>query len=320
MPLIQALGKRAVQLLLCAVGLAVTSTVDAELADGFVAGFAERARRVGCLHPGEAPRSLLRVMTLNAAHGRSDGPNQLFLGKSTFERNLASISKLLRSNSADVVALQEVDGPSRWSGMFDHARSMAEDADYPFRYRADHARSWFFRYGTAVLSRLPLASSQSHRFAASPPSPRKGFVLSEVELPGLSANAAALTVDVVSVHFDFMSRRAQGAQLDRLADTVASREAPTIVLGDFNSDWHRPDSTVRGLAERTGLQAYQPDSPYLGTFQGKRIDWILISDEFRFDSYRVLTDVVSDHQPVLAEIGINPEGSLAPDCRHSTGT
>lgn len=283
--------------------------------DTHMARFAERLSRIGC-HRNDAGREpLLRVLTLNAAHGRRDGPNQIFLNKANFRQNLEGISRLLRASRADIVALQEVDGPSAWSGRFDHAVSMADEADYPWHYRADHATSWLFRYGTAVLSRLPFNATRTHRFAASPPTPRKGFVVSEVSLPTEAFGIPDFVVDVLSVHFDFLSRRTQANQVSELIDTLQERDNPAIVLGDFNSDWQRPDSTVRELTDRTGLLAFEPDAENLATHQGKRIDWILISDEFRFENYRVLPDVVSDHQPVYAEIGINPESNLSLECR-----
>jgi hypothetical protein len=42
---------------------------------------------------------------------------------------------------------------------------------------------------------------------------------------------------------------------------------------------------------------------------GRRLDWILISDQFVFSDYKVLSNVLSDHVGVVAEI--NP-GSHAP--------
>jgi endonuclease/exonuclease/phosphatase family metal-dependent hydrolase len=254
-------------------------------------------------------------MTLNAAHGRRDGPNQLFLERSAFDTNLALISDLLRQSNADIVALQEVDGPSRWSGRFDHARTLAKQADYPWHYRGDHATSWLFEYGTALLSRLPLKATRSHRFQPSLPSPRKGFVIGQIALPAPSFGIAELIIDVFSVHFDYLSRRAQASQLEELIDVLARRVNPVIVLGDFNSTWQRPDSTVRELVRRADLAAHQPGAEHLATHGDERLDWILISEEFRFEQYRVLPDVVSDHQPVLATIGLNRDTEVAATCR-----
>ena len=261
---------------------------------------------------GAATDSFLRVLTLNVAHGRSDGPNQLLLDKSRFPVNLARVSRVLRDARADIVGLQEVDGPSRWSGRFDHAKTMADQANYPWHFRAGHARSWLFDYGTAVLSRLPLRDTLSHRFAPTPPTPRKGFVMAQVPVP--AAGAGERLVDVFSVHFDFLSRRARTDQVAELLATLTPSENPTVVLGDFNSDWQDPDSPIRQLTETTGLVAYDPAAPDLATHEGKRIDWILVSRHFEFRSYRVLPSRVSDHQPVLAEVELKSDGGTSPGC------
>ena len=316
--LIRELTRRA--LALATLGATATATAaQAAADDGYQERFAERLDRIACQGGAGAPEPFLRVLTLNAAHGRSDGPNQLLLGKDSFKANLEQIGDLLQMTQADIVALQEADGPSWWSGGFDHARSLAEQADYPFHFRADHATSWLYRYGTAVLSRLPLAASHSHRFPASPPTPRKGFVISEVAVPAPDPGAQPVEVDVLSVHFDYLSRRAQARQLDHLQDVLEERDNPVIVLGDFNSSWHRENSPVRRLAQRSGLKTWQPDALHLDTHEGERIDWILISDHFEFHSYRVLTDVVSDHLPVLAEIGLNPDGGIDLACTQVAG-
>jgi endonuclease/exonuclease/phosphatase family metal-dependent hydrolase len=268
-----------------------------------------------CVLPGSTapgPVARLRVLTLNAAHGRRDSFNQLLLGKSAFQANLDEIGRLLESSDADIVALQEVDGPSRWSGGFDHAATIAGQAGYAWRARASHASSWLFDYGTAVLSRLPIVHSQAHRFAPSPPTMRKGFVISQVAWRDPAHPARERLIDVVSVHMDFLSKRARASQVIELTDIMSNRSNPAIVLGDFNSDWSASDSPVRQLATRLGLQAYQPGAERQATHNGQRLDWILLSPQLEFHSYRVLPDVVSDHRAVVAEIGISDTPAALP--------
>jgi hypothetical protein len=62
---------------------------------------------------------------------------------------------------------------------------------------------------------------------------------------------------------------------------------------------------VRMLADKLNLRAFQPEARGLGTYKdstGKRLDWILITQELEFVDYRVLPDVVADHLAVYAEI------------------
>jgi hypothetical protein len=77
----------------------------------------------------------LIVASLNLAHGRGDSVNQLFVSTPTIRANLGRIAKLLRRERPDLVALQEADGPSRWSGGVDHVAYLAEQAAYPAQVR-----------------------------------------------------------------------------------------------------------------------------------------------------------------------------------------
>ena len=84
----------------------------------------------------------LTLVTLNLAHGRKNRLNQLLVSSDTIRENLHTIADLIRERNADVVALQEADGPSFWSGNFDHVGYRAEASEYPVSVRSDHAESW----------------------------------------------------------------------------------------------------------------------------------------------------------------------------------
>jgi endonuclease/exonuclease/phosphatase family metal-dependent hydrolase len=71
------------------------------------------------------------VATLNLAHGRKDSLNQLLLWTSTIKENLNDIADVLGQHKPHVVALQEADAASFWSGSFDHVEYLASNAHYP---------------------------------------------------------------------------------------------------------------------------------------------------------------------------------------------
>lgn len=246
----------------------------------------------------------LRLVTLNIAHGRHDAINQLLLGSERIRSNLERVAALLQTIDADVVALQEADGPSRWSGNFDHVDWLANNAGYPWQASAEHAESWLFTYGTAVLSRLPFSETYEHTFQPSPPTFNKGFQLVRLDWRPDGESGAIQGIDVVSVHLDFSRSRVRQQQVEELIDTIMERDSPIALLGDFNSDWLGDDAVVRRLASQFGLSVYRPESSDLGTYpsNGRRLDWVLISNDLEFRSYRVLPDVVSDHLPVVVEI------------------
>lgn len=76
-------------------------------------------------------------------------------------------------------------------------------------------------------------------------------------------------------------------------------------MGDFNCEWEE-NSAVKVLAEKLDLSIHQLTNNNQITFPilKKRIDYILISNEFEFVTCKVLPDVVSDHLGVIAKIKI----------------
>ena len=251
-------------------------------------------------------KGALKVMNLNLAHGRKDGLNQLFLSKSTISDNLADIVVVLNRIAPDVVALQEADGPSLWSGSFDHVEQLAGEAGFPAYVRTSHASSWIFSYGTALLSKARFANVLHHTFKPSPPTMNKGFTLAQIVWQADARSAETLAVDLVSVHLDFSRKTVREQQIAEMSRLLAGRENPVIIMGDFNSDWFADEKVVRALAERLGLVVYRPQAENLGTYNssGRRLDWILISDELEFVDYRVLPDQLSDHLAILAIISL----------------
>ena len=251
-------------------------------------------------------KNLLNVMNLNLAHGRKDGINQLLLSKATIRSNLEDIAAVLNQVDPDIVALQEADAPSLWSGSFDHVEQLANQAGYPAYVRTSHATSWIFSYGTALLSKTRFDDVMHHTFQPSPPTMNKGFTLGRIIWQPDEGSSETLTLDVISVHLDFSRKNVREQQIAEMSAVLAGRDNPLIVLGDFNSDWFAKEKVVRELAERSRLHVYRPEAEDLGTYNssGRRLDWILISEELEFTEYRVLPDLLSDHLAVVATIGL----------------
>ncbi|OGF25127.1 hypothetical protein A2303_02125 [Candidatus Falkowbacteria bacterium RIFOXYB2_FULL_47_14] len=260
-------------------------------------------------------KQALKLMTLNIRHGWKIGQKNpfrrnVFQGRTRIEKNLDEIAFLHRTEEADIVALQEADRCALWSGKFNHIAYLAAKAGYREAIQGEHVNrpklapklSLNLLYGTALLSRLPMSDSRSVSFDPSPPMFRKGFVTGTIVWPGRPETE----VDIVSLHLDCYRSRIRSRQADEIMDFFYPRRRPMVVMGDFNCEWHHKKSSLRRLCDRLDLKTYAPEMriptcPKIG----RRVDWILVSPELEFLSYRILSEIkVSDHKPVVATIGL----------------
>ena len=245
--------------------------------------------------------TVLRVATLNLAHGRKDSFNQMFVAEDRHKENLNDIANVLNQYKPHVVALQEADAESRWSGSFDHVAYLASGAEYPWRAHESNAENWLFSFGTAVLSEVPLVETIKHTFEASPPTLDKGFVLAQIEWPAGDGNNKR-KIDILSVHLDFSRQAVRDSQIKEMIEVLSARSNPTIIMGDFNSEWLGELSVIKELATDSRFLTYQPGSPDYNTYKNKRLDWILISKDLEFVNYQVLPDILSDHAMIVSDI------------------
>jgi endonuclease/exonuclease/phosphatase family metal-dependent hydrolase len=263
---------------------------------------------IGSISPPPGPESVatdsgpdeLTVMTMNIAHARRDGFHQLFQSTTTAIDNLNAIGALLRQQDPDIVALQEADGPSFWSGNFNHVAYLAENSAFAHHVRGEHVRAPQLSYGTALLSGTELRDPLAVTFEPGLSPLPKGFVVSAIQWPG----APHLQVDVVSLHLDPLNPSLRRKQAAELIDTLRARGLPVILMGDFNTEWQDEGSVLRMTAETLHLKTYQPHNARLQTFPalGKRLDWILISEHFEFLSHELLPAGLSDHRGVIARL------------------
>jgi len=245
----------------------------------------------------------LRVLTLNMAHARGTGMNQMLQDSDKARQNLTNIATLLKQQAADVVSLQEVDYQSFWNGKFDHVGALAKQANFQNSVSGSHVKSMGLDYGTALVANLDLQHPESVVFSPSEISASKGFVVSSVHWP----EKACIDVDVVSVHLDFASEETRREQAGEIIAKLQQRDRPIILMGDFNTNWKHDNSAVRILAQHLGLHPYQPNDASMVTFpkQSRRLDWILVSPEIEFKRYSVLQTQVSDHLGIVSDLSIN---------------
>lgn len=264
---------------------------------------------------GTIESAVIRVATLNVAHGRKDGRNQMLLGEGTIRSNLVEVAALMDRSEADVIALQEVDAESKWSGKFNHLDFLSDNSAYACTYHGLHASGWLYDFGTALLARRPFHDSFGHSFEPSWPTTTKGFSFAALDWNPGGALPEPIGVNFVSVHLDFSRRSVRRSQIEEMVTVLSQIAGPMVMMGDFNTDWQTTDSSLKYLAEQMNLSVFQPHADGLSTYgdKGARLDWILISEELEFSRYSVIPDVVSDHYAVAAEVVLKEDTTSSTD-------
>ena len=257
----------------------------------------------------------IRAVTLNVAHGRKDGRNQMLLGEETIRSNLVEVADFLDRSEADVIALQEVDAESKWSGKFHHLDFLSENSAYVCSYHGLHASGRMYDFGTALLAQAPFRDSFTHSFKPSWPTTTKGFSFAALDWNPGGALPEPTVVNFISVHLDFSRRSVRRSQVEEMVAALSQIEGPMVMMGDFNTDWEAKESSLKSLAEQLNLSAFKPTAEGLSTYgkKGARLDWILISDDLEFSGYSVLPEVMSDHFAVAAEIVLKDEPTASTD-------
>lgn len=255
--------------------------------------------------PSEKDESALRLLTLNLAHGRRKGPHQLLQRTQTLRDNLGEVGTLLRTANPDVVALQEADAPSTWSGNFCHVSHLSDLSGLDHVVHGPHTSFGIGRLqlecGTALLSRHSLDDGRSIAFGQNWRD-NKGFVVGTVEVPQWN-NRRIL---VASVHLDFLIPRVRRRQVQRLIETLADRDLPLVLSGDLNCSPMEDPKTLTMLMHELDLHSCDPHlhRPTYPSYRPlRRLDWILASPELRFLGHSTpLAHQVSDHLAVVADL------------------
>lgn len=260
------------------------------------------------------PARKLRILTLNIAHGRGLSTYQGFFGTRGIERNLRRIARLLRHESPDIVAMQEVDEDSHWNRRIHLLDFLKVEADYPHSHLGINNRREGrlpLAYGNGVLSQFEIEHADNQAFGEAVLG-EKGFLYTEIALP-------TGHLPVVNLHLDFKSRQRRIEQIERLIAYLEARHAEKgggetyfspLICGDFNSRSGKPNDAVRHLfaylEEQCAYRLYPENGrtfPSLLPTHG--LDFILVPPTWKVLRCEVLRSYVSDHRPVLIDLEID---------------
>ncbi len=256
-------------------------------------------------------------MTFNIAHARGASlVHQSLRSHDRLRANLRKIAQLITQLEVDIVALQEIDQDSRWSGSFDHLAFLREHTGLThsvFGLTNKRIGRIHLNYGNAILSRYPIHHHESVSFGRGTVG-EKGFLFTELDTP-------SGRIPICNVHLHHRSRPARLRQVIRLMHFLdeqrkhrkARWRTGPFICGDLNNTSVQPDATavLLGYLEQFENYTLLPKGRAPHTFPSvwprRALDYIYVPGDCTGASAMVVRSFLSDHRPVLAEFQLTPQ-------------
>lgn len=205
------------------------------------------------------------------------------------------IAKVLSEIGADIIGLQEVTHRPDLLGIADQFEYF-EAATGFFGAHGPNVILRDGRYGNALLTRWPITDTRLVDLAVGPYEPR-GAIDADIDILGFRLR-------VIVTHLG-LRRRERRQQYAILLDMLHSQpDAPTVIMGDFNSWW--PDmATLRRLGARNSSRRYTvPTFP--SAFPMLSLDRIVVWPKAALQRVWAHTSrtsrVASDHLPLVGDL------------------
>lgn len=207
--------------------------------------------------------------------------------------NLQKIGNLL--NDFDLAALQEADGGSMRSGLYQPGGASGPTGCLPYWYQQlNRNLGRLAQHSNGVLSRLKPSAIEDHPL----PGPKgRGAILVR-----FGEGPEALVV--VMMHLA-LGARARTLQLAYIRELIGNYKHQGID-GDMNT--HANDLLLNSPLRDLGLLAPQVEATFPSWRPQRCLDHILLSSTLTLESVQVLAQPISDHLPVAVEIRL--PGSL----------
>jgi endonuclease/exonuclease/phosphatase family metal-dependent hydrolase len=232
----------------------------------------------------------LRVMSYNV-HVGTGMDKKLDLGR---------IAEVIRRERPDLVGLQEIDRGVERTGRVDQVAELSRltGMRYAFAPNLSYQGGW---YGVAILSRLPILSTEHARFLHRREAERRGYLRADVSVAGHA-------VSFVTTHLDYQHDDNRLYETEQLLKALSNVAAPLVVAGDFNDEpagrsyklmlSRFADAWAAGGGAAGDGLTYPADVPR------KRIDYIFHAPMDRTRTRRawVVESLASDHRALVAEI------------------
>lgn len=240
----------------------------------------------------------IRIGTFNIQHGK-DHP--YYLETKTERIDLPKMASLIREESLDICALNEVRNEEAVPGLVNQAKVIADCLGYTFYF----AKAIDFRggaYGNAIVSRYPITRVKTYPIAIPKESRIDGGHYYEnrvLLMADIDVDGAILTV--FACHFG-LSPDEQALAVETARRALCETAHPVVFLGDFNVT---PSSEIYASIAKNFTDA-APAGVNCFTFPShapnRKIDYIFTAGSAAAEDFTVCPQVYSDHRAVRATV------------------
>lgn len=228
--------------------------------------------------------------------------------------DLDKVAEIIKTQSPDVVLLQEVDRFNPRSAYVDQPQRLADLLGMHWSYgrtvgKDDSDNS--AKYGIAILSKYPLAEEMRHPY---PPFEDKNGVIQEPRVAladQISWNGQ--TVNLVCTHFG-LSEKEREIQCESLLSFLKTLQGPIILGGDFNSEIGSREMAPLAEKYQEAFGSLHLGKEWSLSFPSGLnstvdIDHFFFTSDILIHDVKVVHDMshASDHNPIVARISLKPE-------------
>ena len=202
------------------------------------------------------------------------------------EYDMKKLVESIVACGADIVGVQEVDVNAKRSGYRDIAQMMAEELGFEARFvHACDLQGG--EYGTAILSRYPIASLEVI--------PLKSGKYEQRSIGGVQIDVEGEKINFWNTHLSYENLEQRSLQVEQIKERLAS-EASWILTGDFNT---ANFEELRVLGEVSLVNDY---NHVYKTFRdsGSPIDNIIYTSPWKVTDAGIVDNDHSDHNLLYA--------------------
>lgn len=237
-------------------------------------------------------KSAIKVMTYNVHHCNPPEKQGVI--------DVEATAAVIKSQDADIVAVQEVDVNTGRSGNINQAEQLALKAGYKSFYFAKAMDYDGGQYGILILSKYPLANTKTYmlpRTEGNNSGEPRVLAAATVALPG------GRTILFGSTHLEAYNKASRLLQVQEINRIAGASSLPFIVAGDFNA--REGSEVIKTLDEHFTRTCNNCPATFSEGKASGVIDFIASAPKNAFDivSHKVIPDrKTSDHMPVVAEL------------------